>query len=121
MIKRFHSNLIFVKNLEETKEFYDKLGFETVPDKEMVRVKLDNFTFCFIDEEKSAIKDESGKTPKGIGVYFYVEVENVDEYFSFIKKRGIVSRTEPKTHSWGKREFVVKDPNNYKLVFYSSV
>ena len=43
------------------------------------------------------------------------------KYFDWLKKNGVESRTEPKTWPWGKREFVVKDPDGYKLVFYSPV
>jgi len=42
----------------------------------------------------------------------------VDNYYQFVKIKNIHS-TEPKTWPWGKREFVVKDPDGYKLVFYS--
>jgi len=45
----------------------------------------------------------------------------VDKYFLWVKGQGIEPRTEPKTWPWGKREFVVKDPDGYKLVFYSLI
>lgn len=121
MIKRFHSNLLYASNLEETFRFYKKLGLEPHKSQDTVCVKLGGFSLSFIDENKTLIKNESGKNPKGLGIYFYVEVENVDKYFSEIKENGIVPRTEPKTWLWGKREFVVKDPDGYKLVFFSPV
>ncbi|MEK7188038.1 MAG: VOC family protein [Patescibacteria group bacterium] len=121
MIKRLHSNLFYASNLENTFEFYKKLGFEPQKSNDGVRVKLGDFTLAFIDENTTAIQNESGKTPKGLGIYTYVEVDDVDQYFEFVKKSDVEPRTEPKTWSWGKREFVVKDPDGYKLVFYSPV
>lgn len=121
MITRIHSNLFYAKNLDETFQFYTNLGFDAKKSDDGVRIKLGDFTLAFIDENKTSIKNESGRTPKGLGIYTYIEVDDVDAHFEFIKKNGIVPRTEPKTWPWGKREFVVKDTDGYKLVFYSSV
>lgn len=121
MLKRFHSNLFYASNLDKTAEFYQRLGFDAQKLDDTVRVKLGDFTLAFIDENKTPIQDESGIKPKGLGVFTYVEVEDVDEYFGWLKKNGVIPRTEPKTWPWGKREFVVKDPDGYKLVFYSPV
>lgn len=119
MIKRFHSNLFYANNLEKTYEFYKQLGFDARMADDGVRIKLGDFTLFFIDESKTPIQNESGKTPRGLGIYTYVEVDDVDQYSASIKKNSIAPRTEPKTWPWGKREFVVKDPDGYKLVFYS--
>ncbi len=121
MIKRFHSNLFYARNLEETLGFYKKLGFNARMAEDGVRVELGDFKFVFIDENKTPIKNESGLQPKGLGIFTYVEVDDVDKYFAEIKKNGVEPRTEPKTWPWGKREFVVKDPDGYKLVFYTKV
>ncbi len=121
MLKRFHSNLLYASNLEKTHEFYRRLGFDAEGTDDGVRVKLGDFRLFFVDENKTPIQNESGKTPKGLGIYIYVEVDNVDKYFELVKKNGVVPRTEPKTWPWGKREFVVKDPDGYKLVFYAPV
>jgi len=121
MIKRFHSNVFYASDLARTAEFYNRLGFGVQNTEGTLRVKLGDFTLVFIDENKTLIQNESGKNPKGLGIYTYVEVNDVDKYFTWLKRRGVVPRTEPKTWPWGKREFVVKDPDGYKLVFYSSM
>ncbi len=121
MIKRFHSTLFYASDLEKTAQFYKQLGFDVQKTDDGVRVKLGDFRLFFVDENKTPIQNESGKTPKGLGIYTYVEVENVDEYFNWLKNNGVTPRTEPKTWPWGKREFVVKDTDEYKLVFYSKV
>lgn len=121
MIKRLHSNLFYSSDLAKTYEFLKQLGFDAQKSDDGVRVKMGDFTLAFIDENKTEIKNESGVKPKGTGIYTYVEVDDVDQYFEDIKKNGIAPRTEPKTWPWGKREFVVKDPDGYKFVFYASV
>lgn len=121
MIKRLHSNLYYASDLEATEDFYARLGFGVQRSDDAVRVKLGDFTLAFIDENKTEIKNESGVKPKGTGIYTYVEVDDADEQFAMIRKNGIKPRTEPKTWPWGKREFVVKDPDGYKFVFYSVV
>jgi uncharacterized glyoxalase superfamily protein PhnB len=118
MIKRFHSNLLFISNLEQTVQFYAQLGFDVQRSEDQAKIKLGDFTLALIDENKTPIQNESGMEPKGLGVYTYIEVDDVDKYFETIQGNGIVPRTEPKTWPWGKREFVVKDPDGYKLVFY---
>jgi uncharacterized glyoxalase superfamily protein PhnB len=121
MIKRLHSTLFYASDIKATADFYRKLGFEVQESAENARVKMDDFTLAFIDEKTTPIQNESGKTPKGLGIYAYVEVDDADQHFELVKKNGVTPRTEPKTWPWGKREFVVKDPDGYKLVFYSLV
>lgn len=120
MVKRIHSNLYYASDLDATANFYAGLGFAVQRSDDGVRVKLGDFTLAFIDEKETPIQNESGMKPKGAGIYTYVEVDDVDAYFEEIKKNGIVPRTEPKTWPWGKREFVAKDPDGYKFVFYSA-
>lgn len=121
MLKRFHSILFYAGDLIRTTEFYKQLGFNIESDTETIRVKLGDFRLAFIDENKTPIKNESGMQPKGIGVFIYVEVENVDEYFKSLKAKGLRTSSEPRDWPWKKREFVVKDPDGYKLVFYSPI
>jgi catechol 2,3-dioxygenase-like lactoylglutathione lyase family enzyme len=121
MIKRLHSTLFYASDLKATADFYRKLGFDVQESADGTRIKMGDFTLAFIDENATQIKNESGMKPKGLGIYTYVEVDDVDAHFAFVKQNGVAPRTEPKTWPWGKREFVVKDPDGYKMVFYSPV
>ena len=121
MIKRIHSTLFYAHDLDATFVFYKSLDFDVKKTPDAVRIKMGDFTMAFVDENKTEIKQESGAQPKGLGIFTYIEVDNVDEYFNFLKKQGIKTSSEPKTWSWGKREFVIRDLDGYKLVFYSSV
>jgi catechol 2,3-dioxygenase-like lactoylglutathione lyase family enzyme len=119
MIKRLHSTLFYASDLKATADFYRKLSFDMHETSDGVQVKTSDFRLYFVDEKKTPIQNESGKTPKGLGIFTYVEVDDVDQHYEFVKKNGVIPRTEPKTWPWGKREFVVKDPDGYKIVFYS--
>ena len=119
MIKRLHSTLFYVADLARTADFYEKLGFPVQRFEEALRVKIGDFTLAFLDENKTPIKNESGAQPKGLGIYTDVEVDDVDAYFKSLQEKGIRTSTEPRDWPWGKREFVVRDPDRYKLVFYS--
>ncbi|MBI4128619.1 MAG: VOC family protein [Parcubacteria group bacterium] len=121
MVKRFHSTLFYSSNLGQTARFYEQLGFTVEKTADTVRIKLGDFTLAFIDENQTPIKKEAGVTPKGVGVFTYIEVENVDTYFQSLKEKGIPTSSEPRNWPWGKREFVVRDPDGYKLVFYSLI
>lgn len=121
MIKRFHSTLFYASDIEQTARFYEQLGFSVQKLNDTVRIKLGDFTLALIDENKTPIKNESGHTPKGLGVFTYVEVEEVDQYFQSLRQNGVETSSEPRDWPWGKREFVVKDPDGYKLVFYSLI
>lgn len=121
MIKRLHSTLFYSSDLDKTSRFYELLGFAIKKSEDGVRIKLGDFTLAFIDENKTPIKKEVGIQPKGLGIFTYIEVENVDAYFQMLKERSIIVSNEPCDWPWGKREFVVKDPDGYKLVFYSPI
>ena len=119
MIKRLHSNLFFVKDIKQTAEFYKKLGFDVSGSEDAARIKIGDFTLAFMDESKVQIDKEAGMEPKGLGVFTYVEIDDVDKQFGLIKENGITPSSEPKDWPWGKREFAVKDPDGYKIIFYS--
>jgi len=120
-IKRLHSNLYFVNDLEQTADFYKKLGFEIVSSDDAVRIKLGDFTLAFMDEAKVQIDKEVGMEPRGLGVFTYVEVENVDELFRNVAENDIKPSSEPTSFPWGKREFAVKDPDGFKVIFYQKL
>jgi len=121
MLKKFHSVLFYASDLNKTLEFYKQLGFDAELSEGTLRVKLGDFKLAFIDENQTPIKNDSGKSPKGLGVFTYVEVEDPDAYFNSLKEKGIHTSSEPRDWPWGKREFAVKDPDGYKLIFFSPI
>ena len=121
MIKRLHSTLFYAKDIKATAAFYTQLGFPVDLGADTVKIKMGDYTLAFTNENTTLIQNESGLTPKGLGVYTYIEVEDVDAYAKFLKDKGVRASTAPRNWPWGKREFVVRDPDRYKLVFYSLI
>ncbi len=75
MIKRLHSTLFYAKDIKRTALFYKQLGFDVHEGADTVKIKLGDYRFVFTNENTTMIQNESGKTPKGLGIYNYVEVE----------------------------------------------
>ena len=121
MIKRFHSVLFFISDPGKTAEFYELIGFNVQKSDDAVRVKMGDVTLAFMDENKVTIDQEAHSKPRGLGLYFYFEVEDVDDYYKSLSGKGVNPSSEPKTWPWGKREFALRDPDGYKLIFYSSI
>lgn len=55
---------------------------------------------------------------RGKGVYVYLHADGIDGWHAKLEKLGIKAATLPRDWPWGNREFVVKDPNGYKLCFW---
>jgi len=122
MIKKFYSNLFYVSDIKKTSDFYRELDFDVEEsDDGTARINFGEFKLAFIQEDKVEFKDDSNKEPKGLGLFIYIGVDNVDEYFKLLKSRDIKYSSEPRDWPWGKREFVVRDPDGYKLVFFSPI
>lgn len=118
--------ICLAQNLEEIIPFYQKLGFvfrKRVPDISATAY-LNWFWIEFLLEDKvvtEAFKEDVGVTPKGAGQYVHINVENVDEFYAGVIAKGLKPLSEPQDFPWGHREFVLQDPNGYKLVFFSKL
>jgi len=119
MLKRLDSLLLYIKNVDKTANFYRLLGFEIAKQTEsMVVAKLGNFELHCHDKNTVEFKEEVEIEPKGAGVYIYIEVEKIDEYYKSLLGKGLKPSSMPRDWPWGNREFAIRDPDGYKLVFY---
>jgi len=118
--------ICLVKDLEASVEFYEALGFELkkrVPDV-AATVYLNDFWVEFLLEDKvvtEAFKEDVTVSPKGAGQYMHINVENVDEFYKDALTKSLKPVSEPQDFPWGHREFVLVDPDGYKLVFFSKL
>ena len=55
---------------------------------------------------------------KGCGTYLYLTVENVNEVYDALLSAGLKPSSESRDWPWGNREFVIRDPDGYKLVIF---
>lgn len=106
---------IITPKLAETKEFYTSvLGFT---------VKFENEWFLLLqtsDGEDMISFLQPGHLSQqpvfqsaftGKGVYLTMEVEDVDEVYEQIKRKGIPIEVELRNETWGDRHFAIVDPN----------
>ena len=118
------TNLTFwVQENKLSEKFYKKLGFDVEQsDDSHSIVSLHNFSIDLVsmrDEDIFAKDSMSGK--KGRGVYVYISVDDVDQKYSQLVTLGLIPSTKPRDWNWGNREFILKDPDGYKLCFWQPI
>lgn len=115
--------LLWTQENKVSEKFYKKLGFNVVrSDDGHSVVSLGGFQIQLVnmrDEELFARDSMSGD--RGRGMYIYIHAEDVDAQYEALVKNGIRPHTEPRDWEWGNREFIVKDPDGYKLCFWQKV
>jgi len=112
----------YVKDTAKTADFYEALGF--IIDKreaDHVSIRLNWFWMDFHPQDKEDKPDfqrEANLDNKGAGQFTYIKVEDVDAYYQNLLDKGLQPSSEPRDWPWGNREFVIRDPDGYKLVFF---
>jgi catechol 2,3-dioxygenase-like lactoylglutathione lyase family enzyme len=112
----------YVKDVEETAQFYETLGFQLkTREPSRVTAYLNWFWIDFLSidkEERQEMKEEATLGNKGAGLFLYLSVENVDDAYNELLEKGLKPSSEPQNRPGGIREFVLRDPDGYKLVFF---
>lgn len=121
MIKSVAGFLLLVSDTAKSKKFYQDLGFNVEGDGDMITARMNWFKIQLLDKKASTFQQDVDREPKGAGVYFYLRVDEIDKYYSELKKKGFSPSAEPKDWPWGNREFALKDPDGYKLVFFEPI
>ena len=115
--------LYWVDSLDKSRDFYKKLGFTIkTDDSHYVEMELGQFgiTLVPIAEAEPEFQHDSHASEKGKGMYLYINVKDVDAKHQELKKLNL-DATQPKNWEWGNREFVVKDPDGYKVCFWQAI
>jgi uncharacterized glyoxalase superfamily protein PhnB len=63
-------------------------------------------------------QDQTDASTKGAGVFLYIKVDDVDEFHTAALSKGLKPDGEPESQPSGNREFVLRDPDGYNLVFF---
>ena len=118
------TNLLFwVQENKLSEKFYKKLGFDVMEsDESHSVVSLNGFQIILVnmrDDDKFA--NDSMSSEKGRGMYVYIHSDDVDGTHRALMNNGISPLTEPKDWDWGNREFIVKDPDGFKLCFWTPI
>ena len=115
-----------VSNIEQSKNFYTKLGFKIIYER-----KEDKF--CFIQLENNQIMLEQQNEnwnvgemeyPFGRGINISMSISNIEEFYYQTIKNGFKVFLELETHSYkvndkvyDDKEFLIQDPDGYLLRF----
>lgn len=118
--------ICLVKELEPSIAFYEALGFEFKKQVPGVAATayLNWFWIEFLLQDKvvtEEYKEDVKVSPKGAGQYIHINVEDVDTFYEMVLEKGLHPSSLPQDFPWGHREFVLKDPSGYKLVFFSKL
>jgi len=115
-IPRVHSGITFFyySDLSEAREFYEGvLGLEVVDDQGWAVIYKVNGScfFGLVDEENGFCKAQESNA-----VLFTLVVENVEEWYGYLKEKDVRILSEPETkEDIGVKCFFLKDPAGYAL------
>jgi catechol 2,3-dioxygenase-like lactoylglutathione lyase family enzyme len=112
----------YVEDLSRTAEFYEALGFrrgKEEPDRLTFYVNWFFVTFIAQDHEDDAeLRKEAELPNRGSGLFLYIKVDDVEEFHKAVLSEGMKPAGEPEVRPSGNREFVLRDPDGYKLAFF---
>ena len=118
------TNLVFwVQDATLSYKFYKKLGFSvsTITERDAT-VRCENLEIMLVTmRDEPEFNGDSLSAHKGKGMYVYFQVEDVDAKYEQLIKNGLSPKAKPRDWPWGNREFVVADPDGYKLCFWQKV
>ncbi|MBK0380177.1 VOC family protein [Mucilaginibacter segetis] len=114
---------IFVKDINETINFYKLLGFDlvmTVPDtgSDLVWAMMMKGGVTMMFQTFNSLGDELPEINRNNGgsLLLYIKLDNITTYFESIKDHVKVLKGLEKTF-YGATEFSIADNNNYVLTF----
>ena len=121
-IKSVSGLTLYVKDLEKSAQFYETLGFDKRKNYDTsVTIYSNWFWLTLVSipaEDKPGFKDDANAEKKGEGIFINLSVDDVDAFYAEVLAKGFKPSSEPKDWPWGNREFVLRDPDGYKLVFF---
>lgn len=116
--------ILLVDDIKKSTTFYEKLGFIVTEEKLDIATTLNLGDFWVELLHKSKVvseeyKEDAGATHKGAGIYLQVQVKDVDAVYKKVVANGIRPLGKPQDYPWQQREFIVTDPNGYRVAFFS--
>lgn len=117
---------IITTKLVESKEFYTKvLNFGVTFENDfylLLHTPNKETEISFLLPNHPTQQPIFQKEYEGQGLYFTIEVEDVDEVYKDIRRKGIEVKIDIRDELWGDRHFAIEDPNGVgvDIVTYSS-
>jgi predicted lactoylglutathione lyase len=110
-IKSISALVFTVKDLNKSKKFYEDLGFKFGTPKGDYLIAYINWF---------SVEFHPGKPGNaGGGAQTQLSVDNVDEFYEEVKSKSMKPAAEPQDTPMKRREFMLLDPDGYKLVFFT--
>jgi lactoylglutathione lyase len=120
---------LHVPDFEKVKEYYQRLGFEIVWEREpegfkgYLILKMGNNILCFWAGNEQVYEQPffskfPKDTPRGYGVELVIMVDDIEVYYEKVKSHANVVE-ELTTQPWGLKDFRTEDPYGYYLRFTS--
>ena len=106
---------IITEKLVETKAFYTSvLNFGITFENEfylLLHTPDHSAELSFLQPNHPSQKPIFQSSFSGKGVYLTLEVEDVDEHYRRLRKKGVPIEIEIRDEPWGDRHFAIVDPN----------
>lgn len=113
----------YVADLDKTAMFYEKLGFRVGSlEDDRLTCYVNWFFVTFIAEDKETdpeLREDAQLPNRGAGQSMYLKVEDIDDFYNGVRAKGMNPASEPQRKPSGNREFMLRDPDGYKLVFFA--
>jgi catechol 2,3-dioxygenase-like lactoylglutathione lyase family enzyme len=110
----------YVEDLSRTTEFYEGIGFrrgKEEDDRVTLYVNWFFMTFIAQDQLDAELRTEAEATTKGAGQFVHIKVDDVQDFYEGVRSKGLEPAGEPEVRG-PNREFLLRDPDGYKLVFF---
>jgi predicted enzyme related to lactoylglutathione lyase len=105
-----------VEDLPREAEFYETIGFRRG------KQESDRVTFYVNWFFVTLVAENQAEAPtKGAGVFLYIKVDDVEGFHKAVLSKGLKPAGEPERKPSGNREFVLRDPEGYNLVFFQKM
>jgi catechol 2,3-dioxygenase-like lactoylglutathione lyase family enzyme len=102
-----------VEDLARAAEFYESIGFRRGKEESDRVTFYVNWFFVTL-----VAQDQTQTRTKGAGLFLYVKVDDVEGFHKAVLSKGLKPAGEPERRPSGDREFVLRDPDGYNLVFF---
>jgi catechol 2,3-dioxygenase-like lactoylglutathione lyase family enzyme len=109
-IKSISGFTLNVQDLEKSAQFYESLGLRAGKREADHAIFYINWFWVELVESASEKKESD--------LRIAVNVEDVDEFYKGVIELGYQPDSEPADQTWGRREFMLQDPDGYKLAFF---
>ena len=109
------SGLVYpVRDLAVTAAFYEQLGFRLGKrDDDELTCYVNWFWLTFTTDHDHTEADSSAAAT------LYLKVDDIDDFYGAVLAHGFSPSTEPRKDRSGRREFLLLDPDDHRLAFFT--